>query len=180
MRHNHDGYHKATMLHSISSTARLRAESMEQAEVQQQTHSKRELDEEEKENDGKKRKRFDIGFIFVATLTNLRIGPKLDEDETARLFKDIPEPYIKAEEFQRIRITSTGENVDVETRAVCKSLRQCIELRQKWMQPMVDPLPGEELQSNAVYLSPRAKAGRRRHEILYEPFDIEVGYFVVD
>ena len=54
-------------------------------------------------------------------------------DVREELFEAIPEPITRPQLYQKVVITETGEEVDQDTLLACKQLKECLNLRKKWL-----------------------------------------------
>jgi hypothetical protein len=71
---------------------------------------------------------------------------KLDENDVRKeLFEAIPEPYYFSTEFSRVKITDTNDPIDSDTKDACRSLKNAMDIRQKWISQHPDPPQDEEI-----------------------------------
>eukprot|EP01035_Chromulina_nebulosa_P019479 gene19479-25361_t len=64
-------------------------------------------------------------------------------DVRKQLFEAIPEPYPHPIDFQRVIITETVDLIDQDSISSCKSLKTCMNLRDKWLS--AHPFPPQDL-----------------------------------
>eukprot|EP01041_Mallomonas_annulata_P010521 gene10521-21946_t len=121
--------------------------------------------------------------IKARTLTALiraRSTPDLATNETSDNQKDIrltlfeaAEPYPHPKDFQRVVITETGDALDDDTVLACKSIKKCLNLRNKWISSHPCP-PQDHIYvdvKDKVELSHlERKQFRRRSECEYDIF----------
>lgn len=81
-------------------------------------------------------KKFIYNFLNEdnADLLNLsRTSTMSNDDIREELFDAIPEPYVYSKDFRRLVITEIDEEVDEDTIRARLNLKQCFELREKWI-----------------------------------------------
>jgi hypothetical protein len=108
---------KAKMLTAIKSAARSRGTSL------QNISEFRELE------------RNTMGDFGIPDKTGKAVDRERDIDEDVRkhLFETMPAPYPHSDDYQKVTITELGDVADRDTINACKSIKRCMELRQKYL-----------------------------------------------
>ncbi|CAH0514989.1 unnamed protein product [Peronospora belbahrii] len=102
-----------------------------------------------------------------------------DNADAGDLFETLPAPYGQLSTYQRIEITSTGEDMDYETKEVCILIRKCLSLRNKWITVNEDypatiwPSPSNVAMTTTTTTSSIHTGAKLRHrdEIPYTPYE---------
>ncbi|OQR88780.1 hypothetical protein THRCLA_10108, partial [Thraustotheca clavata] len=99
---------------------------------------------------------------------------KDNNTELSTLFERIPEPYEDNSFFQRIHVTSSEDEHDVETADVCQNILKCIALRKKWIEANTMDLKQEQDTIPEPPLTPGGSRAQFRHrdDLPYNIFDI--------
>jgi hypothetical protein len=101
-------------------------------------------------------------------------------DVREALFESIPEPYPHTINFQKVIITDADDAVDQDTIFVCKSIKECLTLREKYIskhpippQDLDDLVPDNPISSPSLMRSITRNSTndyRRRHAPNYDVF----------
>jgi hypothetical protein len=76
-------------------------------------------------------------------------GEEDDQEDTVTkdlrkaLFESIPEPYAHSTNFQRVTISDAGEEMDGDTKSALAKLKNCLALRDKWIN--AHPFPPQDV-----------------------------------
>lgn len=84
--------------------------------------------------------------------------PSTGNDVRRELFEAIPEPYYHSTEFSRVVITDTNEPVDIDTKEAAKQLKNCMDIREKWIAK--HPYPSQDVASGFEALASVASMGQ--------------------